>query len=176
MYVKVKCLISRCIGVLGLLVLWPVFLIIAILIKLDSEGPVFFKQQRLGLKGKPFGICKFRSMCVGAEQMGSGVYSNDGDPRVTKAGRILRATSLDELPQLINLANGTMHLISCRPPLLYHPWPLEEYSKAQLYMFDLWSKFTEGTQIRNKEFIREVGVEDINEKSVICCNCCPFAY
>lgn len=160
MYVKVKCLISRCIGVLGLLVLWP----------------VFFKQQRLGLKGKPFEIYKFRSMCVGAERMGSGVYSNDGDPRVTKVGRILRATSLDELPQLINLANGTMHLISCRPPLLYHPWSLEEYSKAQLHMFDLWFKFTEGMQIHNKEFIREVGVEDINEKSVICCNCCPFAY
>lgn len=151
MYVKVKYLISRCIGVLGLLILWPVFLIIAVLIKLDSEGPVFFKQQRLGLKGKPFEIYKFRSMCVGAEQMGSGVYSNDGDPRVTKVGRILRATSLDELPQLINLANGTMHLISCRPPLLYHPWPLEEYSKEQLHMFDLRPGLTGWAQIHGRK-------------------------
>ena len=67
MYVKVKCLISRCIGVLGLLILWPVFLIIAVLIKLDSEGPVFFKQQRLGLKGKPFEIYKFRYIGGGGD-------------------------------------------------------------------------------------------------------------
>ena len=105
MYVKLKCLISRLIGVIGLLILWPLFIIIAILIKLDSKGPVFFKQERLGYKGKPFNMYKFRSMCVGAEQMGSGVYSNDGDPRVTKVGRFLRGSSLDELPQLINLAN-----------------------------------------------------------------------
>lgn len=151
MYVKLKCLISRLIGVIGLLILWPLFIIIAILIKLDSKGPVFFKQERLGYKGKPFNMYKFRSMCVGAEQMGSGVYSNDGDPRVTKVGRFLRASSLDELPQLINLANGTMHLISCRPPLVYHPWPLEQYTKEQLHMFDLRPGLTGWAQINGRK-------------------------
>lgn len=151
MYVKLKCLISRLIGVIGLLVLWPLFILIAILIKLDSKGPVFFKQERLGYKGKTFNMYKFRSMCVGAEQMGSGVYSNEGDPRVTKVGRFLRASSLDELPQLINLANGTMHLISCRPPLVYHPWPLEQYTKEQLHMFDLRPGLTGWAQINGRK-------------------------
>lgn len=151
MYVKLKCLISRLIGVIGLLILWPLFIIIAILIKLDSKGPVFFKQERLGYKGKPFNMYKFRSMCVGAEQMGSGVYSNDGDPRVTKVGRFLRGSSLDELPQLINLANGTMHLISCRPPLVYHPWPLEQYTREQLHMFDLRPGLTGWAQINGRK-------------------------
>ena len=151
MYVKLKCLISRLIGVIGLLILWPLFIIIAILIKLDSKGPVFFKQERLGYKGKIFNMYKFRSMCVGAEQMGSGVYSNEGDPRVTKVGRFLRASSLDELPQLINLANGTMHLISCRPPLVYHPWPLEQYTKEQLHMFDLRPGLTGWAQINGRK-------------------------
>lgn len=151
MYVKLKCLISRLIGVIGLLILWPLFILIAILIKLDSKGPVFFKQERLGYKGKTFNMYKFRSMCVGAEQMGSGVYSNEGDPRVTKVGRFLRASSLDELPQLINLANGTMHLISCRPPLVYHPWPLEQYTKEQLHMFDLRPGLTGWAQINGRK-------------------------
>lgn len=151
MYVKLKCLISRLIGVIGLLILWPLFILIAILIKLDSKGPVFFKQERLGYKGKIFNMYKFRSMCVGAEQMGSGVYSNEGDPRVTKVGRFLRASSLDELPQLINLANGTMHLISCRPPLVYHPWPLEQYTKEQLHMFDLRPGLTGWAQINGRK-------------------------
>lgn len=151
MYVKLKCLISRLIGIIGLLILWPIFIIIAIFIKLDSKGPVFFKQPRLGYKGKVFNMYKFRSMCVGAEQMGSGVYSNDGDPRVTRVGKILRATSLDELPQLINLANGTMHLISCRPPLVYHPWPLEQYSEKQKHMFDLKPGLTGWAQINGRK-------------------------
>ncbi|WP_296878382.1 sugar transferase [Thomasclavelia sp.] len=151
MYVKIKCIISRLIGILGLLILWPLFLLISILVKLDSKGPVFFKQERLGYKGKSFNMYKFRSMCVGAENMGSGVYSDNQDPRVTKVGRILRATSLDELPQLINLANGTMHLISCRPPLIYHPWPLEEYSDEQLHMFDLRPGITGWAQINGRK-------------------------
>ena len=151
MYVKLKCLISRLIGIIGLLILWPIFIIIAIFVKLDSKGPVFFKQPRLGYKGKVFNMYKFRSMCVGAEQMGSGVYSNDGDPRVTRVGKILRATSLDELPQLINLANGTMHLISCRPPLVYHPWPLEQYSEKQKHMFDLKPGLTGWAQINGRK-------------------------
>ena len=151
MYVKLKCLISRMIGIVGLLVLWPLFLIIAVAIKLDSKGPVFFAQERLGLHGKTFKMYKFRSRCVGAEYTGSGVYSGKGDSRVTKVGRILRATSLDEIPQFANLANGTMHLVSWRPPLLYHPWPLEEYTEEQLRMFDLRPGITGWAQVHGRK-------------------------
>ena len=151
MYVKLKCLISRMIGIVGLLVLWPLFLIIAVAIKLDSKGPVCFAQERLGLHGKTFKMDKFRSRCVGAEYTGSGVYSGKGDSRVTKVGRILRATSLDEIPQFANLANGTMHLVSWRPPLLYHPWPLEEYTEEQLRMFDLRPGITGWAQVHGRK-------------------------
>ena len=153
MYVKVKCLISRIIGIVGLAILWPLFIVIAAAIKLDSKGPVFFAQERLGLHGQTFRMYKFRSMCVGAEHSGSGVYSGKGDPRVTGVGKILRATSLDELPQLINLANGTMHLISCRPPLLYHPWPLEEYTEEQMHMFDLRPGLTGWAQVHGRKAV-----------------------
>ena len=150
-YVKVKCVISRIIGVVGLLILWPLFIVIAIAIKLDSRGPVFFTQERLGLHGKTFLMYKFRSMKVNAEHTGSGVYSDDRDPRVTRVGRILRKTSLDEIPQLINLANGTMHLISCRPPLVYHPWPLDQYTEEQRHMFDLRPGLTGWAQIHGRK-------------------------
>lgn len=84
---------------------------IAIAIKIESPGPVFFKQKRLGYKGKVFEIIKFRSMCVGAEHTGSGVYSGKGDARVTRVGNILRKISLDEIPQFINTLKGDMSFI-----------------------------------------------------------------
>ena len=92
------------IATLGLIIAAIPMLLIAIAIKLNSKGPVIFKQERIGRKGKVFRIYKFRSMCVGAEQTGSGVYSGKSDARVTKVGKILRATSLDELPQFFNLS------------------------------------------------------------------------
>lgn len=107
--------------ILDLLIAIPVFIvalipmiIIAIAVKIDSPGPVLFKQERLGKDGKVFLMLKFRSMCVGAEHKGSGVYSGKGDTRVTKVGKIIRATSLDELPQLINVLRGDMSLIGLR--------------------------------------------------------------
>lgn len=83
----------------------------AIAIKLDSPGPVLFKQDRLGKDAKIFKMLKFRSMCVGAEKTGSGVYSRKGDSRVTRVGKFIRATSLDELPQLINVIRGDSGII-----------------------------------------------------------------
>lgn len=85
--------------------------IVAIAVKVDSQGPVLFKQDRLGKDGKVFKMLKFRSMCVGAEKTGSGVYSGKGDSRVTRVGKIIRATSLDELPQLINVIRGDSGII-----------------------------------------------------------------
>ena len=98
------------IGLAGTILLSPVFLVTAICIKIDSPGKVFFLQERLGKNGRVFKIIKFRSMCENAEHMGSGVYSGKGDMRVTKVGRFIRATSIDELPQLVNLIRGDMSL------------------------------------------------------------------
>ena len=86
-------------------------LIVGLIVKLTSKGPALFKQKRLGMNGKVFEIYKFRSMVVGAEKQGSGVYSGKNDARVTKVGKILRATSIDELPQLINIFKGEMSFI-----------------------------------------------------------------
>lgn len=110
-------------GGTGLLLLSPVFLLIALAIKLTSRGPVFFKQERLGKDGVPFSILKFRTMVVNAEHIGDGLHvGSEDDPRITSVGRLLRRYSLDELPQLINCLNGTMSLVGPRPPVTYHPY------------------------------------------------------
>jgi exopolysaccharide biosynthesis polyprenyl glycosylphosphotransferase len=110
-----------------LLLLWPLFLIVAILIKLDSRGPVFYRAERIGLNGKPFAMIKFRTMVVEAEQHritlldrdeGAGpLFKIRHDPRVTRVGRWLRRLSIDEAPQLINVLLGQMSLVGPRPPL-----------------------------------------------------------
>lgn len=144
--------------ILDLVIAIPVFIVafipmilVGIAVKLDSPGPVLFKQERIGKDGKVFSMLKFRSMCVGAEKKGSGVYSGKGDSRVTRVGRIIRATSLDELPQLINVLRGDMSLIGPRPPLTYHPWKLEEYTKEQLHMFDVRPGFSGWAQINGRK-------------------------
>lgn len=124
---KINLCVKRCIdfvgSLIGIVVLSPVFLVIAIMIKTSSEGPVFFKQERLGKDGKVFKIIKFRTMIVNAEHIGDGLRVREGDdPRITKIGRVLRKTSLDELPQLLNVLNGSMSLVGPRPPATYHPY------------------------------------------------------
>ena len=116
-------MIDTVLSLIALVILSPLLLITALAVKISSPGPVLFKQQRLGLHGKVFTIYKFRSMTDGAEHTGSGVYSGKGDPRVTKVGKLIRATSIDELPQLINIIVGDMAIVGPRPPLTYHPWP-----------------------------------------------------
>lgn len=109
-----KRLLDIILSLVGLVICFIPMVIIAIAIKLDSPGPVLFRQKRIGYKGKVFEIFKFRTMCVGAEQMGSGVYSGKGDSRVTRVGNILRKTSLDEIPQLYNTLAGSMSFIGER--------------------------------------------------------------
>ena len=129
----------------------PVLLLTALAIKMESHGPVIFKQERLGVGGKPFKIYKFRSMVVGAEKQGSGVYSYKGDSRITKVGKFIRATSIDELPQLVNILKGEMSLIGPRPALTYHPWPLEQYTEHQKHMFDVRPGITGWAQINGRK-------------------------
>lgn len=123
-------------SLVGLIILSPLFLIIAILIKIDSPGPVFFLQDRLGKDGKVFKIYKFRTMCDNAVNIGSGIFTNDKDPRITKVGNILRKTSLDEIPQFINVIKGEMSFVGPRPPLPHHPYKYENYGdfKKQRFM------------------------------------------
>lgn len=135
----------------GLILVSIPMLIIAIAIKIDSKGPVIFKQDRIGKKGKVFKMLKFRSMCVGAEQTGTGVYSNKNDNRVTKVGKFLRATSLDEIPQLISVLKGDMSFIGPRPPLTYHPWTLDKYTDEQRRMFDVRPGITGWAQINGRK-------------------------
>lgn len=135
----------------AIVVLSPILLATALAIKLESRGPVLFKQERLGLKGKPFKIYKFRSMVVGAEKQGTGVYSYKGDARITKVGRFIRATSLDELPQLFNILKGEMSLIGPRPALTYHPWTFDKYTEHQKRMFDVLPGITGWAQINGRK-------------------------
>lgn len=125
--------------------------IVSLAVKIDSPGPVLFKQDRIGKNGKVFKILKFRSMCVGAENKGSGVYSGKGDARVTRVGKIIRATSLDELPQIFNILRGDMSLIGPRPPLTYHPWKYDEYTDEQKRMFDVRPGMTGWAQVHGRK-------------------------
>jgi lipopolysaccharide/colanic/teichoic acid biosynthesis glycosyltransferase len=93
----------------------PLLAVAAILIKLESRGPVFYRQRRVGRAGEPFELWKLRTMVTGAESMGAGIYVVEGDPRITRTGRRLRRFSLDELPNLINVLRGEMAIVGPRP-------------------------------------------------------------
>lgn len=135
----------------GIIILAIPMAVIAVLIKIDSKGPVIFKQQRIGLNGKVFYIYKFRTMVVNAEHTGSGVYSGKGDARVTRVGRILRATSADEFVQFVNILKGDMSFVGPRPPLTYHPWPYEEYTEEQKKMFSVRPGITGWAQVHGRK-------------------------
>lgn len=138
---------------LALAVLSPVLLVTCIAIKAESPGPAVFRQQRLGRYGREFTFLKFRSMRLNSEHTGSGVYSEAGDPRVTKVGKFIRATSIDELPQLWNILRGDMSIVGPRPPLTYHPWALEEYDSEQIHMFDVRPGLTGWAQVNGRKAV-----------------------
>ncbi|MBU5450135.1 sugar transferase [Acetivibrio sp. MSJd-27] len=152
MYTKIfKRLFDIILSVFALTILSPVLLVTAIAIKIDSPGPVVFKQKRLGQFGQEFEILKFRSMCLNAESIGSRQYSFKSDPRVTRVGRIIRACSIDELLQFINILKGDMSLIGFRPPLTYHPWAYDKYTDEQKVMFHLRPGITGWAQIHGRK-------------------------
>ena len=137
MYKIVKRAMDFIIALCALICLSPVMLVVAILVKVTSPGPAIFVQQRVGKDGKVYDMYKFRAMCVGAEQQEGGVYCTKDDVRVTKVGKIIRATSLDELPQLVNIIKGEMSLIGPRPVLTYYPKNWDEYTEEELKRFDV---------------------------------------
>ena len=135
----VKRLFDVIASLMGIALLSWLFLFIAVAIKLGSNGPVFFLQDRLGYHGKWFKIIKFRTMVVNAERMGDGLkVRSEDDPRITKVGRLLRVTSLDELPQLFNVLGGSMSLVGPRPPAVYHPYDgYENYPAWEKKRFEM---------------------------------------
>ena len=98
-----------------LLITSPLLALAAIVIRLESRGPVFYRQLRVGRAGEPFQLWKLRTMVPGAESMGAGIYVLEGDPRITRTGRLLRRFSLDELPNLVNVLRGDMAIVGPRP-------------------------------------------------------------
>lgn len=134
-------------SIIGLVFLSPFFIIIAILIKLEDRGPVFFRQERVGYKGKPFKIYKFRTMVADAEIKG-GQLTIGRDPRITRVGYWLRKTKLDELPQLINVLRGEMTLVGPRPEV---PKYVSLYSVEQRKVLDLVPGITDPASIQFKD-------------------------
>lgn len=129
---------------LGLIVLSPLFLVLAIWIKLDSKGPVFYRQVRVGLNNKDFRIFKFRSMRVGADK-GSLVTIGGRDPRVTRSGYWIRKFKLDELPQLINVFVGDMSLVGPRPEVRHY---VDYYTPEQMHVLDVRPGITDPASIK----------------------------
>ena len=128
----------------GLLVLSPVLLIVAIWIKLDSRGPVFYRQVRVGYKNKDFRIFKFRSMRIGADK-GSLVTIGGRDPRVTRSGYFIRKYKLDELPQLINVFIGDMSLVGPRPEVRHY---VDYWTPEQMRVLDVRPGITDPASIK----------------------------
>ncbi len=153
MYNFTKRTIDIIASLIGLLILFPILFITWVIINLESRGGAFFVQERLGKNGKPFKMYKFRSMVVGAESQGTGVYSFKGDARVTKVGRIIRATSIDELPQFINIIKGDMSLVGPRPVLTYHPYKWGEYPEKGLRRFDVRPGVTGWAQVNGRKTV-----------------------
>ncbi|WP_277928288.1 sugar transferase [Bacillus cereus group sp. BfR-BA-01380] len=164
----------------GLILLSPIFLIVAILIKYeDSKGPVFFKQIRVGKDGKEFHMYKFRSMVTDAEEqlddlleyneVSGAMFKMKDDPRVTKIGKLIRRTSIDELPQLLNVLKGEMSLVGPRPPLSREVKEYTSYDKQRLLVTPgctgLW-QVTERNNVGFKEMV-ELDLEYISKRGFI---------
>jgi len=121
-------------ALIGIIILGPLFLIVAILIKLDSRGPVFFRYERIGKDGKPFKPFKFRTMIEGAIETGLGYNIAENDERITRIGRFLRKWGIDEFPQLINVLRGEMSLVGPRPTLRYQVEKYNDFQRKRLLM------------------------------------------
>jgi lipopolysaccharide/colanic/teichoic acid biosynthesis glycosyltransferase len=145
-----KRVLDVALGALGLVVLSPLLVLILVLVKLTSRGPVFYVYERIGKDAVPFRFIKFRTMVVGAEERGTGILTLRDDPRVTKVGRVLRRFSLDELPQLWNVLRGDMSLVGPRPGLGFQ---VEQYTPFQRRRLAVLPGITGWAQVNGRNAI-----------------------
>ena len=153
----------------GLALASPALALAALAVKLGDGGPVLFKQTRVGKDGVDFELLKLRTMVVGAEQQGAGYAVDRGDARITRVGRLLRRTSLDELPQLWNVVRGDMSLIGPRPTLRYQ---VERYSERQRRRLEVLPGITGWAQIHGRATLSwderiELDVWYVDHRSVL---------
>lgn len=137
----------------ALIILLPIMLVISFLIKFDSKGPVFFLQERRTKNGKVFRMFKFRSMVVNAEHTGAGLFNYENDPRVTRVGRFLRNSSLDELPQLLNILLGDMAIVGPRPCVVYELGDFDTLNKRYKNRFIVKAGLTGLAQVKGRNNI-----------------------
>lgn len=135
---------------IAMIVLFPLWIIIAIAIKCDSKGPVLFTQERRTKNGRVFKMYKFRSMVVNAENMGTGLFNYENDPRVTNVGRFLRNTSIDELPQLWNVVKGDLSIVGPRPCVKYELGDFETLNKKYKKRFEVRAGITGLAQVKGR--------------------------
>lgn len=138
---------------IAIILLIPLWVIVAVAIKRDSKGPVFFRQGRRTKDGKIFEMLKFRSMVVNAEQMGTGLFNYADDPRVTKVGRFLRNSSIDELPQLFNIFKGDMSVVGPRPCVTYELGDFDTLNKRYKKRFEVKAGLTGLAQVKGRNDI-----------------------
>lgn len=154
MWLKLNLFIKRvfdfCSSVVAIVLLLPFWIIVAIAIKVDSKGPVLFKQGRRTKDGMVFKMWKFRSMVVNAENMGSGLFSYDNDPRITKVGAFLRKTSIDELPQLFNVLMGDISVVGPRPSVTYELGDFDTLNKKYKKRFQMKGGITGLAQCKGR--------------------------
>ena len=131
----------------GLTLASPLLVLSVVAIKLEDRGPALFRQTRVGLGGREFGILKLRTMVVGAESTGAGLAVNRGDPRITRVGRVLRRLSIDELPQLWNVIAGDMSVVGPRPTVR---WQVERYTERQRRRLDVLPGITGWAQVNGR--------------------------
>lgn len=134
----------------GIIILSPLLILIAIAIKIDSRGPIIFKQDRRTKNGHIFKMFKFRSMVVNAEKIGSGLFSYKNDPRITRVGAFLRKTSLDELPQLFNVLGGSLSLVGPRPCVTYELGDYDTLNNKYKKRFRVKAGITGLAQVRGR--------------------------
>ncbi|AVQ44385.1 sugar transferase [Clostridium botulinum] len=177
MYFVIKRIVDLLGSIIGLILLSPILIIIAIAIKLDSKGPIFFIQERVGKDGQVFNMYKFRSMVIDAEEklfglkdqneMSGPMFKMRNDPRITKVGKFIRKTSIDELPQLFNVLKGEMSLVGPRPNLPREVIKFTDYQKDKLLVKPGLTCYWQVTGRNNIDFEQwiELDIKYIRERN-----------
>lgn len=178
-YEKIKRFFDICLSTAALVVLSPLLLAIAILIYLEDKGPVIYSQTRIGKDGRAFKLYKFRSMCVDADEKlkdlqklnerDGPVFKIKNDPRVTKVGKFIRKTCIDELPQLVNIIKGDMSIVGPRPPLPNEVEQYNSYQKQRLLVvpgLTCYWQIQKGEETTFDEWV-ELDLKYIKERSIL---------